>query len=99
MLDTNYDLGRQAGLKEASDIALVLEEKWRITAIRHREQRRRWFFGWYTDPIADRDAKSIEAAANGIAAIRQVIAERRAVKFVPAESAIDLANEQPEITA
>ncbi len=76
MTDTNYDLGYRAGLKEACSIALVLEEKWRNSAKRHRTERQRWFFGWYTDPIADRDAKSIEAAANGIAAIRTVLSDR-----------------------
>lgn len=75
-MTTNYDLGFQAGIDEACSVALVLEEKWRNTARRMRE-RKRWFFGWYTDPIAERDAKSVEAAADGIAAIRKVVASRK----------------------
>jgi hypothetical protein len=74
--ETNYDLGFREGIEMACRVALTLEEKWRNTATRHRASRQRWFFGWYIDPVADRDARSIEAAADGIKAIRTVLAER-----------------------
>lgn len=69
---TNYDLGFAAGIKRADEIALTLEEKWRNTAAKYRT-RKRWFFGWFTDPAYDSAAKSVEAAADGIAAIRKVL--------------------------
>lgn len=76
-MTTNYDLGFQEAQKRADEIALCLEERWRNTAKRHREKRKRWFFGWYVDPIAERNAQTIESAADGIAAIRKVISEQK----------------------
>lgn len=78
-MTTNYDLGFYAAMKEADRVALNLETRWRATANRNRENGRRWFFGWYTPTMIERDAKTIEAAANGIKAIRTVLANRKPV--------------------
>lgn len=85
-MTTNYDLGFQAALKRADEIALCLEEKWRNSAKRHRETNRRWFFGWFTPTLVERDARSIEAAADGIKAIRKVVSEQTPLRVTDGEN-------------
>ncbi len=79
-MTTNYDLGFYAAMKEADRVALSLEERWRNTAKRNRENGRRWFLGWYVPTMIERDSKTIEAAADGIKAIRTVLASRKPVR-------------------
>lgn len=52
-----------------------LELRWRSAANRIREAgtRKSWLFGTYVMPHAERKAAAIEAAANGLAAVRKII--------------------------
>jgi hypothetical protein len=69
------DVAVEAERLRCAILALDLENRWRASAERTRADGRTWFFGWYTKPAFERAAKDIEAAADGLAAVRRFIRE------------------------
>lgn len=67
----------QAERDRCAAVCFDLERRWRRSAdrIRAAEVRRSWLFSIYVIPYAERNAAAIEAAANGLAAVRKAIVE------------------------
>lgn len=77
MNDTRtYEQGFRDGVATANGVAADLEERWRAAAAKTRADGtcRSWFFGWRVRiaPAYEKNAKTIESAADGIKAIREI---------------------------
>ena len=65
----------QAERERCAEVAACLAEKWEATAAKLRSEGtcKPWFGKPYVKPFYERDAKTIDAAAQGIRAIERVI--------------------------
>lgn len=70
----DYHEGFRDALKVAEAVALELEDRWRRSAAKERERGDRSWFGGIE---CEKNAKSLEAAADGIKAIRSIISSRK----------------------
>lgn len=75
--NADYDEGFRAGLARANEVALDLEIRWRNCAQKTRAEGT-FNTGWpfrrtFVAKGFDRSAKDIEAAADGIRAIRTIV--------------------------
>lgn len=62
--------------RRCAEIAAGLAERWEATAAKIRADGTRRFFGFgkpYVTPIAERDAKTVDAAAKGLRTVESLI--------------------------